>query len=77
MTVEKELALKGEYYSLRKDVGFNLIVLLMSGFTFIFCAIKDFWIGSIIAIIVQIWIMHQTEKLQDRMKEIRWELDRG
>lgn len=77
MSIEKELELKAEYVRLRSDVGFSLIVLLASGFTFIFCALKDFWIGSVIAIIVQIWIMHQTEKLQDRMKEIRWELDRG
>ena len=77
MTVEKELELRAEYMNCRDDLGWCMVIMLVSGGCFFFCALKSFWIGVIVAIGIQLWATSKAEKYRDRMNEIMWEYDRG
>ena len=77
MTIEKEMELKAEYMECRSDLGFCCLILLACFGTFIFVAVKGFWPGVLVVLVIQTYTMFRAEKYQDRMKEIRWEFDRG
>ncbi|MBI5117609.1 hypothetical protein HZA56_14120 [Candidatus Poribacteria bacterium] len=77
MTIEKEMELRAEYMNCRDDLMWCMIIMLASGLCFLFCGIKGFIPGVIVALIIQFVAMARGQKAQDRMKEVQWEHDRG